>query len=44
MTHHLDDLHSLSYALSQILGVPLVLRCLSSLADSLVFFASSLYF
>ena len=44
MTYHSDDLHPLSYALSQILGVPLVLRFLSSLVHSLVFFASSLYF
>ena len=44
MTLHSDDLHPLSYALSQILDVPLVLRFLSSLVHSLVFFASSLYF
>ena len=43
MTYHSADLHPLSYALSQILGVPLVLRFLSSLVHSLVFFASSLY-
>ena len=43
-TLHSDDLHPLSYALSQILDVPLVLRFLSSLVHCLVFFASSLYF
>ena len=43
-TLHSDDLHPLSYALSQILGVPLVLRFLSSLVHCLVFFASSFYF